>query len=122
MKLAVASSSPRDWVEGHLDTHGLRPFFNCIRCSDDVKRTKPDPELFLSALEGLGVAAAEALVLEDSPNGIRAARAAGIRSVAVPGPLTRDMVFEGADLRLDSLADLSLSELIARRPAVRRAP
>lgn len=118
MKLAVASSSPRDWVEPHLDQHGLLPFFNCIRCSDDVKRTKPDPELFLSALAGLGVAASEAVVLEDSPNGIRAARAAGIRSVAVPGPLTRDMEFEGAALRLESLADLSLGELLARLLAV----
>lgn len=111
--VAVASSSRRDWVEGHLHRHGLVPRFDCIRCADDVKRTKPDPELFLSVLEIFGLQPDEAIVLEDSPNGVAAARAAGIFCVAVPGPLTREMALEEADLRLNALDEMPLRELVA---------
>ncbi len=111
--IAVASSSARQWVHGHLGRHGLVERFDCIRCSDDVRRTKPDPELFLSVLDRLQLAPAEAIVLEDSANGVRAAKAAGIFCVAIPGPLTSHLAFEDADLRLGSLAELPLRELIA---------
>lgn len=113
LHLAVASSSSRDWVEGYLTGHKIHDRFHCIRCADDVKRTKPDPELFATALERLGVEASEALVLEDSPNGVRAAAQLGIFTVAVPGPLTSAHPFDEADLRLDSLEAMPLRELVA---------
>jgi HAD superfamily hydrolase (TIGR01509 family) len=113
LKVAVASSSRREWVEGHLHRHSLVPHFDCIRCADDVKRTKPDPELFLAALEAIGTKPEEAIVLEDSPNGVRAAKEAGVFCVAVPGPLTREMALSEADLRLGSLEEMSLRELVA---------
>jgi beta-phosphoglucomutase-like phosphatase (HAD superfamily) len=76
--------------------------------------TKPDPELYLRALECLGVPAAEAFALEDSPNGARAATAAGLFCVVVPNPLTAKATFDRVDLRLNSLDELTLVELIAR--------
>jgi HAD superfamily hydrolase (TIGR01509 family) len=86
--LAVASSSRREWVDGYLDQLGLKEFFEVVKCREDVQRVKPDPELFLAALTALQVRAEEALVFEDSPNGVLAANRAGIRVVAVPNPVT----------------------------------
>ena len=83
---------------------GIRDRFACIRARDDVTLTKPDPELFAEALACLGVAPDEALAYEDSVHGLVSAKAAGVRCVVVPGPLTRDSDFSAADAVLDSLA------------------
>lgn len=112
LRLGLASSSDSEWVFGHLSRLGLRDYFDCVRCADDVKKVKPDPELYLSVLQALGVGADEAVVLEDSPNGISAAKAAGVFCVVVPNPVTRQLSTEHADLRLDSLAGLKLEELL----------
>ena len=96
----------------HLERLGLSEHFDCIKCADDVKNVKPDPELYLAVLDELGVRPEEALALEDSPNGITAAQAAGIFCLVVPNPLTRQLSTDGADLRLDSLADLPLAKLL----------
>jgi len=110
---AVASSSPRSWVEGHLERLDLLPRFAATRCLDDVAAPKPAPDLFLAALEALGVAAREALVLEDSLNGLRAARAAGIACVVVPNRITSHLAFDGAAAVLASLDDAPLAALAA---------
>jgi HAD superfamily hydrolase (TIGR01509 family) len=116
MGLAVASSSPHAWVDTHLTRLGLFDRFDRVICADDVSagRTKPHPDLFLKAMEALGVRADEAVAFEDSPNGVKAARAAGLFVVAVPNPITSMLAFEGESLRVDSLADLPLSQLLAR--------
>jgi HAD superfamily hydrolase (TIGR01509 family) len=111
--LAVASSSRRAWVTGHLGRLGLLDRFAVIRTADDVTRTKPDPALYQAALAGLGVTPAEALVLEDSPNGVLAAKRAGLTCVAVPNALTATQPLDHADRRLTSLADLPLVALLA---------
>ncbi|MFH2104054.1 MAG: HAD-IA family hydrolase [Chloroflexota bacterium] len=113
LRLGVASSSPHSWVDGHLTRLGLFSKFDIIICADDVQRTKPDPELFLKTIEALDVHPNEALVFEDSANGVQAARAAGIPVVAVPNPTTARLGVDGADLTLDSLVDRTLIELLA---------
>jgi len=117
VRLGVASSSSRRWVEGHLTRLGLRKHFEVVRCADDVARVKPDPALYLAVLEATGVAAHQAVALEDSPNGVRAAKLAGLACIAVPNPLTARLDLAEADLRLGSLADVTLAELIARLSA-----
>jgi HAD superfamily hydrolase (TIGR01509 family) len=114
LRLAVASSSPHSWVDTHLARLGLADRFDVIICRDDVPpgRTKPHPDLFLKALDALGVKADEAIVFEDSPNGVNAARAAGIFVVAVPNPITTLLKTNGANLTLDSLAQISLVEML----------
>ena len=107
-----ASSSSRNWVVGHLSQLGLLSYFDYIRCGDEVARKKPDPELYLAVLAALHIQAEQAIVLEDSPNGILAARRAGIFCVAVPNPLTSQLPLDHANLRLASLADMSLERLI----------
>lgn len=109
---AVASSSPRSWVEPHLDRIGLRDQFKLTRCLDDVSRPKPSPELFLAAAEGLGVPPEEALVFEDSVNGLIAAQAAGMRCVSVPNRVTAGLDFDGCSLKLDSLASVTLEGIL----------
>jgi HAD superfamily hydrolase (TIGR01509 family) len=112
LKLGLASSSDCEWVHRHLKRLGLSDEFDCIKCADDVERVKPHPDLYLAVLDGLRLAPEEVIALEDSPNGIAAAQGAGIFCVVVPNPLTQRLSTEHADLRLQSLAELRLSELI----------
>ena len=110
---AVASSSDRDWVEGWLRHHAIGDQFVCVRTADDVAATKPAPDLFLSAAACLGAPPERCLVFEDSPNGILAARAAGMRCVVVPGAITRRLALPLADRVIESLDAVPLAELIA---------
>ena len=114
LKLAIASSSAHSWVDAHAKRLGIFDHFDAVICGDDVApgRTKPNPDLFLLALDQLKVRKEAAIVFEDSPNGVKAANRAGIFVVAVPNPLTSTLLIEGADLKLDSLNDLSLSALL----------
>lgn len=114
LQLAIASSSSHAWVDAHAKRLGIFDYFDTVVCSDDVGagRTKPNPDLFLLALERLRVHRNEAIVFEDSPNGVRAARAAGIFVVAVPNEVTSRLSIENANLTLRSLADLPLPELL----------
>jgi HAD superfamily hydrolase (TIGR01509 family) len=114
LKVGVASSSSRDWVSGHLERLGLLACFDCIRCRDDVQRVKPEPDLYLAVVDCLGVPASEALAIEDSPNGIAAAKRAGLRCVVIPNPITAGLDLGAADLRLGSLADVTLKQLLDR--------
>lgn len=112
LKLGVASSSPEAWVHGHLTRLGLIDKFDCICTADDVENTKPDPTLFLQTAEGLGVSPDQAIVFEDSPNGVLAANRAGIFVVAVPNAVTIQLSLEHANLIVSSLDILSLQELL----------
>ncbi len=112
LKIGLASSSSCQWVTGHLTRLGLIDYFDCIYGSDDVQCTKPDPELYLAVLGMFNLRGDQAIVLEDSPNGVLAAKRAGTFCVAVPNEMTRQLPLEQADLRIDSLADLSLEELL----------
>jgi HAD superfamily hydrolase (TIGR01509 family) len=114
LKLGLASSSSCAWVERHLKARDLCAYFDVLRAADDVRLTKPDPELYLAVLAQLGVNGAEAVALEDSPNGIRAAKAAGMYCVAVPNALTRQLPLNEADFRLDSLAEMPLEKWLEK--------
>lgn len=104
---AVASSSQRSHVARWLRRTGLEEAFAAILTRDDVERAKPFPDLFLGAAAALGVAPREALVLEDSRNGLRAALAAGVPCVVVPSPVTRGSDFTGAAAILETLQDVT---------------
>jgi len=114
LKLGIASSSQHSWVDTHAKRLGIFDYFDKIVCSDDVGvgRAKPNPDLYLLALSQLQVQKNEAIVFEDSPNGVKAANQAGIYVVAVPNPITSKLNIENASLILNSLSDLSLSELL----------
>ena len=114
LKIGVASSASEAYVCGHLERLAVRDGIGAVVCREQVARGKPFPDLYLRAIDELGVAPGEAIAFEDSPNGIAAAKAAGLRCVAVPNPITSGLDLTAADLRLDSLGALSLEELIAQ--------
>jgi putative hydrolase of the HAD superfamily len=115
LKTAIVSSSTREWIDRHLRRLERAEHFDAIVAADhDVARAKPAPTLYLEALDVLGLASDEAIAFEDSPNGIKAAKAAGIFCVAVPNGVTAALGLDEADLVLDSLADFPLARLIER--------
>jgi len=113
LKLGVASSSTHEWVDSHLKRLGLLDYFDAVKCREDVAHTKPDPALYLAALEASGLRSEQALAIEDSPNGITAAQRAGIFCVAVPNPVTAQLALDHADFHLTSLTDMPLKQLLA---------
>jgi len=112
LHLAIGSSSPHSWVDEHLKRLGIFDYFDHVICQDDVPpgRTKPKPDIFLKVLETLNVKHDEAVVFEDSVNGVTAARRAGIFVVGVPNQLTAQMGVRG-DITVSSLDQLSLDDL-----------
>jgi beta-phosphoglucomutase-like phosphatase (HAD superfamily) len=114
VRIGLASSSSCDWVQNHLTRLGLIGYFDSLRARDDVVLAKPDPALYLSVVSDLGVPPHQALALEDSPNGIRAAKLAGLYCVAVPNHLTSQLDLDEADLRLTSLAEIRLEALLQK--------
>jgi HAD superfamily hydrolase (TIGR01509 family) len=115
--VAIASSSSPDWVLPHLDRLGLRPRFAHVACAGEGIPFKPEPHTYLAACAAVGVTPNNALAVEDSPHGVTAAKRAGLRCVAVPHAITEQLDLAHADLRLRSLADTSLRDVIARLEA-----
>lgn len=112
LKLAVASSSSPGWAVGHLKSRGLLHHFEFVLDAGDVANAKPDPELYSRAVGRLGVQSGSAFAIEDSTVGLTAAKAAGLRCVVVPNPMTKGMDFDAADVRLNSLLDVPLGDLL----------
>lgn len=114
LKIGMASSSSAIHVRGHLQRLALLQYFHTTKCFEDTEAHKPEPAPYLAVLDELGVEPHEAVAFEDSPNGVTAARAAGIFCVAVPNPVTVRLPLDHADHRLASLADESLEQVLAR--------
>ncbi len=108
--LAVGSSSEQKWVHGHLKRLNIFDRFATIVTADDVKNAKPAPDIFLKVLENLGVAPQNAIVLEDSNNGVVASHSAGIRVIAVPNEATLGQDFSLATAIIPSLEALNLED------------
>ena len=114
LRLAVASNSSHRHVEGHLTRLGLHARFEFFACRGDTPSPKPEPDLYRLVLNRFGLRGREAIAFEDSPPGVLAAKRAGLRVVAVPNGSTAHHDFADADLRVASLADVTLGALTAR--------
>ncbi|MDQ3914227.1 MAG: HAD-IA family hydrolase [Actinomycetota bacterium] len=115
ISVAIVSSGETAWITSNLDRLGRSEGWACINCADgNTARAKPLPCLYEEALDALSVAADEAVVFEDSPNGIRAAKAAGLFCVAVPNPVTSALDLSEADLLLTSFEEMSLDDVLAQ--------
>jgi HAD superfamily hydrolase (TIGR01509 family) len=112
LRVGLASSSSAAWVFRFLDQLGLTDRFEAVATRERVARSKPDPALYEVALHDLGVPASDALAVEDSPNGVAAAKGAGLFCVAVGNPMTAGFSLAAADLELTSLLDRRLSEVL----------
>lgn len=110
---AVASSSTREWVGGWLERLGLGGYFHSLHCRGEVLRLKPAPDLFLAAAESLGVPPRHILAVEDSRNGVVAAKQAGMHVLAVPNQITGVQDLSEADLHVESLDSSAAMDLLA---------
>ena len=112
LKIGLASSSHREWVDKFVNSLELGEYFNCYCTADTVKNVKPDPELYLQALHQLGVNASEAIAIEDSPNGARAAVTAGLHTLVIKNTITKQLPFSKGHHTIESLEEYELQELI----------
>ena len=112
--VGIASTSTRSWIEGHLQRLDVSAWWPMVSCFDDCGVAKPDPASYLLACELLEVDPGSALALEDSRNGLLAAKAAGLTCVVVPSAMTAHMDFSEADLLVSSLSEVSLAEVLDR--------
>jgi HAD superfamily hydrolase (TIGR01509 family) len=106
--LGLASSSNRPLIDLALELMGVAELFRATVSSEEVERGKPAPDVYLEAARRLGVRPQDVAAIEDSANGIRSAKAAGMRVIAIPNPHfpPPDDVLVEADVRLESLAEL----------------
>jgi HAD superfamily hydrolase (TIGR01509 family) len=109
--LGLASSSNRELIDLVLELSGLAPFFRVTVSSEEVPRGKPAPDVYLEAARGLGVPPQRCAAVEDSRNGIRSAKAAGMKVIAIPNPHfpPGEDSLALADVTLGSLAELTPS-------------
>lgn len=107
--VGLASSSPRDWVDDHLERLGLARRFATVQTRTEVGVTKPDPAAYLAACAALAVDPARALAVEDSANGVAAAKAAGMLTVVFPNPITAGLDLSAADLLVTDLSAWTLA-------------
>lgn len=114
LKIGLASNSEHDWVDPHLSRLGLLHRFDYIVCREDARSPKPEPDLYRLVLARFGLRGHEAIACEDSHTGSLAAKRANLWVVAVPNASTAHHDFSHADLRLASLADVTLAELTSR--------
>lgn len=117
LRVAVASSADRIKIEANLHKIGLPPSeWNAVVSAEDVVHKKPAPDIFLAAAQKLGIAPSKCVVVEDAINGIQAAKAAGMRCVAVAQSFPPDQLAEAARVRL-TIADLTLPDLLGHSPS-----
>jgi HAD superfamily hydrolase (TIGR01509 family) len=107
--LGLASSANRPLIELVLDLAGIAKLFSAVISSEEVARGKPAPDVYLEAAAMLGVAPAATVVIEDSTNGIRAGKAAGMAVIAIPDPDSppAEDALESADAVLDGIGELT---------------
>ncbi len=111
IRLAVGSSSHRDLVELVLRKLGITDAFSVVVTGEDASRSKPHPDIFIETVRRLGVRPGACLVIEDSANGVRAAKAAGIRCLGFRNPTSAGQDLGEADWIVDSMEAVDVSRL-----------
>ena len=114
LRVGVASNSGHPHVEGHLLRLGLLDRFAFVGCREDVANPKPEPDLYRLALASLGLRGPEAVAFEDSRPGSLAAKRAGLWVVAAPNDVTAHHDFGHVDLKVGSLAEVAIPDLLTR--------
>jgi HAD superfamily hydrolase (TIGR01509 family) len=109
LPLAIASNSPRHYVERVLQISGLQTYFQAVVYRDLVPNPKPAPDVYQLAAQMINLSPERCLAVEDSLIGMQAAVAAGTRCVVVPQESLRQLDFTGAYARYDSLNDVRLA-------------
>lgn len=113
--VALATGSPAELAHHVLQASGLAPLMTAVVCGDDVEYGKPAPDIYLLALARIGIAAQDAVGIEDSANGLRSLKAAGMAAIAAPGPdyPLSTATLASADLHIETMEALT-PELLQR--------
>jgi HAD superfamily hydrolase (TIGR01509 family) len=114
LRLAVASSSPLDWLTTHLRRAGVLDMFEVLAGGDEVGQHKPAPDVYQLALDRLSLSCAAAVAVEDTAHGVAAAHAAGMRCIAIPNPFVSPERVRHADLVLSSASQLRLVDALSQ--------
>lgn len=109
--LALASNNTRSTVDDSLKRFGLKDFFYATVCADDVQKGKPDPQIYLKAVEKLGLLPGECVGIEDSVIGVKSVKSAGLKCIACPNAFTDHADFGGADFVAKSLFEVSAQKI-----------
>jgi HAD superfamily hydrolase (TIGR01509 family) len=112
LRLAVASSSPLEWLTTHLGRVGVLDSFEVLAGGDEVGQHKPAPDVYQLALGRLSLSGAAAVAVEDTAHGVAAAHAAGMRCIAIPNPFVTPERVRDADLVLSSASQLPLADAL----------
>jgi HAD superfamily hydrolase (TIGR01509 family) len=107
--LALASSSPHEQISYVLESLGIRHYFQSIISGEDVKVGKPDPEIFIKAAESVGVSPESCVVIEDSYNGVTAAKNANMKCIGYKNPNSGNQDLSDADITVSSLEKISVA-------------
>ncbi|MEW9699449.1 HAD family hydrolase [Paenibacillus sp. SI8] len=110
--IAIASSSPRKFIEEVLAKFGLSNHFACVVSGEEVNEGKPAPDVYLETAKILGVDPAHCVVLEDSKNGVSAAKAAGMTCIGYINPNSGNQNLSVADWVVDAVKDINMEELL----------
>lgn len=108
LMLGIATGAPKIFLDIVLDKLKIRDYFTVLQSSDNIKNGKPDPEIYLTTVSRLNINPYEAIVLEDSSNGARAAKNAGCYTIAVISKHTQFQDFSFVDFKTDSLISASI--------------
>ncbi|MEM3373896.1 MAG: HAD family phosphatase [Candidatus Woesearchaeota archaeon] len=106
-KIALATGANKDWAIQVLEHFEIKNYFDYIIAGNEVKRAKPEPEIFIRAAHGLNLDTSQCIVIEDAELGIIAAKKAGCFVIAIPDDLTKNQNHNLADLKLNSINELN---------------
>jgi HAD superfamily hydrolase (TIGR01509 family) len=106
-KLAMATGANREWAINILTMFGIADYFDYVIAGNEVKKAKPEPEIFLKAAEMLKLKPEECAVIEDANLGLIAAKKAGMTAIAIPDELTKMQDHSMADIHLKSVSEIT---------------
>lgn len=111
VKIGLASSSPRIFIEAVLNKFGITRFFDCIMSGEEVRNGKPAPDVYVETANLLGVSADRCVVLEDSKHGVAAAKAAGMKCIGFQNPNSGHQDLSNADFVVHSINEIKLNKI-----------
>lgn len=106
ISMAVASSSPRIFIESVLNKLNIQDYFSIIQSAEEVEKGKPEPDVFLHTVDLLQVSSSDCFVIEDSANGVTAAKRANIRCVGYQNPSSGKQDLSEADIIVNEIAEI----------------
>lgn len=112
LRLAVATGSPRQYIEAVIKRLNLEDYFEVIVTADDIQKSKPDPQTFRVTCSRLGLEPAECVVIEDATVGVQSAKAAGCKCIAIPNRNVSTQDYSQTDLVIDSLEKINKNVIL----------